>query len=473
MNGSLVGAGVQAILNLKPRFYWDAKRAQHAIGAAKAGAVPMDATVYETTAQASTAQWLILNSQKQWKFMTDDISTTAGKESCLGSVGAFYAGNANYHGGYTSSKYGYAVVAPTDAGQLAESGSVFPDVARDPDIATSRRQITLDTSLDVVNDCVIERSNSRSGAYVRTFQILVRHTDVLTPSASNFTMGWNDTADTRTTVAPTFRQLNDNTHWYVASIDVPAGGASTTGYLSVSAKADTGVWEIAFPQFFGNYTTMERVVRAGLCNTSTAREKYGVKTTTGEVCLAQTGWVAMSLVLPDRSIDNGHLDILGNSNYKSLGMLNLDCDTWRLRIAMSDAYEQVVVSLGDTSAVNFAFLNGLADWNDFQAMGLVAVWYHGNQHRYCSLFVNGMLCDSIADPAVWFPEITTPGIMHIGLNGEDGTMAESFISHVAYGMSRMHRSTARVLSRHMMRMARGGVPMSYVDPSGPPPVEYV
>ena len=453
MNGALVGVGAQVILNLKPRLYWEAIRAQHAVGPAKAGGA-IQTEVYETTSQASTAKWLTWNDSKQLTFMTDGIDTAAGKEKCLGSVGAFYASNTNYHGSYTTSKYNYAVVSPTSASQLTESGSEFPSIARDPDIATSRYAIYLDTSLDAVNDCVVERSQSRSATYARTFQLFVRSGDQTDPTGI-IELGFNETAGTRTTEAVHVRQISDD-GWYAVSIIVPSsGGGATAGYVSIKAVADTGSWEIAFPMFYGNYSSTERIVRAGMSNTSATREKYAVRTVSEEVCLSPSGWLAMSVVLPDRSVSNGYVDNSGTGDYGFRGLLNLDCGTWRLRVSMSNTYDHLVVTLGDTSSVNFAYLDCPSDWNDFQAMGIVATWYHANKSKYASLWVNGTLLDSIANPATWFPAYGPPGTMYIGISEVDGTLAESFISRVAYGTNRLHRTNARALSAHMRNMARG------------------
>jgi hypothetical protein len=456
MKGTLVGTGSQAILNLHPRLYWDARMAQQASGIDKSGGTSSQVEVFEATSQASSAQWLTMRNDKRMGFMRNGIDTTAGKNECLGSVGAFYVGTTNYFTAYTTTKYGFAVVTPTDPSQLTEDAADFPDIVRDPDIATSRYRIFLDTSIDAVNDCVIEKSQTRSATYVRTFQILVRNTDGFTTPDGVITLGWNATAGTRTTVATQFRYLGFN-GWYAASILVAAG--STAGYLSIKATADTDVWEIALPLWFTSTSSLERVTRSGLSAASGTRYHYGVRTVSPDnnVALKTSGWLAMSIVLPDRSVGNGHTDNLGNANYKFLGMFNLDCDTWRLRASMSDTYDQVVINLGDTSGTNFAFLNGPVDWNDFEALGIVATWFKSNESTFAVLYVNGVKLDSVQDPATWYPQdCAAGGLMTIGTTG---TIAETFISRVAYGDTRMHRSTAKMLSLHMKKLARGANPI--------------
>lgn len=451
MMGGLVGSGANAILRLRPRFYWDALRAQQAVGPAKAGGHVL-AEVYEATATASTAKWLTMNGHKQWKFMTDGIDTAAGKDRCLGSVGFFQKNTVNYQTSYTTSKYNYAVVAPTDAGQLTEDVAEFPSIARDPDIATSRYRVFLDSSLDAVNDCIVEKSQARSATYLRQFQVLVRGENGIEDPDGIVTLGWNATAGTRTTETPVFRSLGYD-GWWAASILV-AANASTTGYASISVLADSGKWEIAFPGFFNQYTGSERITRAGWPRTDT-RYQYAVRTTVAEMCLRPSGWLAMSVVLPDRSVSNGHTDNAGAANYKFLGLLNLDCDTWRLRVSMSDTYDRLVVSLGDTAGVNFAFLDGQTAWDDFAPMGIVAVWEQTNTSTYANLWINGERMDGVSDPATWYPETPTPGTMFIGISAEDGTPAECMISRVAYGTNRINRSTARALSARMRDLARG------------------
>lgn len=456
MTGALVGTGTQAILNLKPRFFWDAQDAMNAIGPAPGGA-PTAVTIYETTSQVSTSKWLTLDSDKRWRFMVDGIDTAAGMKRCLGSVGGFFADTTNYFTAYTTSKYGYAVVAPTVAAQLTEDAAEFPSIVRDGDIATSRYRIYLDTTQDAVNDLVVERSQTRSTTYTRTYQILVREPAQSDPNGV-VTLGYNTTAETRTTETTQFRSLGYD-GWYVASILVPSsGGGSTTGYMSIKATADTAIWEIALPLFFTSGSTPERITRAGLPNTSDARNKYALKTSSAELRLHPTGWMAMSVVLPDRSVSNGHTDNAGAANYRFLGMLNLDCATWRLRVSMSDTYDQVVVNLGDTSGTNFAFLNGPADWDDFSGLGIVVTWFSSNGSTFASMYINGVLMDSVQDPVTWYPTTVAPGTLYVGISEANGTIAESFISRVAYGTNRLHRSVARVLSSHMGRLARGGIP---------------
>jgi hypothetical protein len=454
MMGGLVGAGASAILRLRPRFYWDALRAQQAVGPAKAGG-PMLAEVYETASGASTAKWLIMNSHKQWTFMTDGIDTAAGKDRCLGSVGAFYMTNANYHVGYGTSKYNYAVVAPTDASQLSEDGADFPSIARDPDIATSRRRVYLDSSLDAVNDCVVEKSQARSATYLRQFQVLVRGESGTEDPAGIVTLGWNATAGTRATSTPVYRSLGYD-GWWALSILVP-NNASTTGYGSIAVVADNGKWEFAFPGFFNQYTGSERITRAGFGADS--RLEYAVRSSVAEVCLRPSGWLAMSVVLPDRSTDRGHTDNAGNANYRFLGMLNLDCDTWRLRVSMSDTYDRVVVTLGDTSGTNFAFLDGPTSWDDFAALGIVATWEEVNTDTQATLWVNGERLDGAFNPATWYPQTPTPGTLIIGNSATDGSPAECMISRVAYGTNRINRATARALSARMRDLARGANPL--------------
>lgn len=456
MMGGLVGAGASAILRLRPRVYWDAVRAQQAVGPAKAGG-PMLAEVYETTSTASTAKWLIMNSHKQWKFMVDDIDTAAGRNICLGSVGAFYKNNVNYQSSYGSAKYGYAVVAPTDASQLSEDGaSEFPSIARDPDIATSRYRVYLDSSLDAVNDCIVEKSQARSASYLRQFQVLVRGPSGTEDPDGIVTLGWNASAGTRATSTTLFRSLGYD-GWWAASILV-ASNVSTTGYASIAVVADSGKWEIAFPGFWNQYDGSERITRAGFTGTGAARYTYAVKTSVAEVCLRPSGWLAMSVVLPDRSVSNGHTDNTDAANYRFLGLLNLDCDTWRLRASMSDTYDHLAVSLGTTAGVNFAFLDGPTAWGDFAAMGIVATWEESNTSTHANLWINGEKLDSVSDPAAWFPQTPTPGTLIIGNSATDGSPAECMISRVAYGTNRLNRATARALSARMRDLARGANP---------------
>lgn len=445
------GVGLQKILSIcKPTFVWDSFRAGTCIGKGLEGTGRISLTLTDYDSQAANTLWNW--GDDRLVKMPSDTSTDLGKETVLGSCGEFYGGAiTNYHT-WTSSKMGYAVVSPTGGSSWLASGTDYPDVLKD---ATGTDHCLLayaDTSVDLVNDVVVERSLSRSSSYNRDFSVLIKSTTDVDP-VGNIELGWNISSGTRTTYVPRFRKL-PNSDWYIASIIVPFHATDISGYVSMKFKKSSGVWHTACPTFTNKYSEFEYITRFGKATTG-ARGKWDVHTTNSELKLKSCGWLAMSIVLPDRSVSNGHLDYSGAANYKLLGMFNLDCGTYRLRVSMSDTYDRLVVNMGTTSGVNFAFLDGPTDWNDFAAIGIVACWEINNGNMNATLYINGEKLDSVFNPSDWYPDDLTTGTAYIGIFGADGTPAESWISRVAYGTTQIHRSYARTLSNEMRKLCRG------------------
>jgi hypothetical protein len=450
MINSPSGVGLQKILSFcKPVFVWDALRAGRCIGKGTTGAGNLPLTLTDNDGEAANTLWN-WGDGKLIK-MPADTSTTLGQETVLGPCGEFYGGAiSNFHA-WTAAKMGYAVVAPTGASSWLASVSDYPDILSG---ATGTDHCLLayaDTSVDLVNDVVVEKSASRSASYLRDYSVLVKSTTGVDPTG-NVTLGWNSSSATRSTSTPRLRKL-PNSDWYIASLLVAAGSA-TPSYLSMKFKANTGVWHTACPTFTNKYIEFEYITRFGKATTGT-RGKWDVHTTNAELKIRSCGWLAMSIVLPDRSVSNGHLDYAGAANYKFLGMFNLSCGSYRVQVSMSNTYDQLVATLGTTSSSNFAYLNGLADWNDFAAIGLVIIWEINKGSKYATLYINGEKLDSVVDPINWFPDDLTNGTVYIGTDGVDGTPAEAWISRVAYGTNKIHRSYARSLSKAMEKLCRG------------------
>lgn len=459
---ALSGEGLQVLLNdAKPVFVWDALKAGRAIGTGAAGDGHMPLTMVDNDSETTAARWLRWTGT-QFEYMEDDLTNADWVERCLGPCGEFYGGSlGNYGLSWTTSKFGMAVVSPSTAGSWLESETVFADILKNPAVAWHDHVCYMDTDVDAVNDVVVEVARTRSTTYTRTFQVLVHNTDDDSP-VDSFEMGWNVDADTRTTVTPHFRKWRDS-EWWLASISI--GNGATTGYLSFKALASTGVWQLACPTGFNIYTEFEYVPRMRY-DPDNDVGKWDVHTTDAEVVLRPTGWLATSVVLPDRSlgIADPHTDYADAAEYKFLGLLNLDSGTYRLRLFMSNTNGRLVVSLGTTAGVNFAYLDGPTEWNDFHSIGIVATWEQNNGHNYATLFVNGNKLDSVADPGDWYPTDLAAGTFYIGTSGANGTPAESWISRVAYGTSHMHRSYARVLSYRMAQLARGGIVEAFPEP---------
>jgi hypothetical protein len=455
------GAGIQGLFaHAKPIFVWDAFRAGRAIGKGKDGSGRIPITITDNDARAS-GKW-VRWSDCRLEYMSNSSNHENGIETIFGPTGEFYGGYyKSYTFNWTSSKQGLAVVSPTSSSALVETNGVFPSILKNPNIGFHSYLTHLDTTISAVNDVVAERSCARSSTYNRCLGFFIRNTNSTSPSGL-VTLGWNTSSGTRSTSTTQVRQL-PGTDWYFISIVVIAN-ATTAGYASIKAAASSGVWQIACPVFYAIYSEFENISRFGLSHSADSeRGKFDAHTANAELQIRKTGWLAMSIILPDRGKGNGHLDFSGASNYKFLGMLNLDCGTNRLRVSMSDSNDYLIVSLGDTSGNNFAYLDsGTTYWNDFAPIGLVATWEINNNHKYASLFINGTKVDSIADPVSepisWYSDNNAPGTLYIGSSGADGTPAEAMIPRVAYSNTHMHRSYARKLSIQMRNwaMQRGG-----------------
>lgn len=444
------GVGIQSLYSkANPVFHWDAVRAGRSLGKDAAGAGNVAVTLTAQDAQAANTLW-VWGDNRLVK-MPSDTSTALGKETVLGPCGEFYGGAVTNYITWTSAKMGYAVVTPTGASSWLASGSDYPDILSGATGSDHCLLAYADTTVDLVNDVVVEKSSARSATYLRDFSVLIKSTTGVDPTG-NVTLGWNATSGTRTTSTPRLRKL-PNSDWYVASILV-ASNASTTGYSSMKFKANTGVWHTACPTFTNKYTEFEYITRFGKATTG-ARDKWELKTTNAEFVLRKEGWLAMSIVLPDRSVSNGHTDYAGSSNYKFCGMFNLDCGSYRLRVSMSDTYDHLVVNMGTTAGVNFAFLDGYSDWNDFAPMGVVVSWEVSNGNTYATLYINGVKMESVANPADWYPDDLAAGTIYVGTTTDDGTPAEAWISRVVYGTGHLHRSSARMLSKQMQKLCRG------------------
>lgn len=452
------GTALGALLNAaKPSFLWDATKAGTALGTGIAGDGNMLVTITNEDAQTITG-W----SHNIWDPSLNQIRTISldtDADKLLGPCGEFTEGLLTNSMGsvLATAKHGFAVVTPTVSGALIEHATDYPDILYNG--STWHCKVTqLDTTLDAVNAVVIEKSQARSSSFIRCFQLLIRNDNGVTSPDGNIELGWNTTAGTRTTSVPVFRQLPTSPvdrGWYSATIAVPLD-VVTAGYISVKAAADSGIWHIAYPQWYSKGASMERVTRlAGPVNSTDPRGQWQVHTTNAELRLGSAGWLAASFVLPDPSISNGHVDYTDAGNYKFLGMLNLDCGLYRMRLSMSDTYDHPVVSLGTTAGVNFAYLDFPTAWESFHAFGMVCMWEISNGSLYAILYVNGVKVDSAVDPIDWFPATLAPGTLYVGTSGAAGTSAEAWISRVAYGRNRIGRTQARILSRHLQKLARG------------------
>jgi len=449
MINNIQGPGIRSILDLKPQFYWDAFRAGRSSGLGIEGDGNLKITLVDNDSRPVTdvvTKWD--PGQERWH----GVTVTASPEGVLGPSGNFYDGYIlNSWSSWTSSYCGFAVVAPTPAGALYTNTGVYPDIifglthCDEPVCATD----------GAIEDVIVERSITLSATYRRVFQVLVKSEDGNDP-VGNVYVGINSSAGTRVISASTWiRPLPGLRGWYAVLLSAAAG--SGTRYVSISFKMNTGRWFYCAPMWFSTWSTMENVTRPPLMPAN-SRGGWYVTSTNSELIMRPEGWLAMSVVLPDRSVSNGHLDLSGAANYRFLGLLNLECvEGYRLRVSMSDTYDHLTVSMGTTVSSTIAFLDLTDDWNDFSGFGIVATWEISNGTRYVTLYCNGIKGDSVSSPADWWPDNLTPNQLFLGISASSGTLAECWIPRMAMGRQRIHRSVARTLSKKMYDLARGKI----------------
>ena len=453
------GAGWQRVLRAaRPTFAWDALRSNRALIAGQTGTSIPITVDFPTTDDPDTNPWCVWD-PGDGRFR--QVTKAGNPGEFIGAAGHFYDGYLrNYFPvAWADATLGFAVVTPTASGCLYQETGVSPDIV----IGTTHGDVTvLDTDEDATNDTIVERTVPKNGTYNRMLQVLVKSEDDLDP-ATYVKLGLNTTADTRTLSSSTWcRKLPGTRGWYAVMLG--AGTGTGNYYASIGITKETGRWFVAAPIWYSRYSTFENVTRnvvpvdAGPTTYKDAQWFIATNTAQDGPNLTACGWLAMSVVLPDRSVSNGHLDYSGAANYKFLGLLNTEDGTNRLRVSMSDTNDHLVVSIGTIAGVNGAYLDCSDDWLDFGAMGIVATWFVRDATYYAALYVNGQKLDSVAtaSPAAWFPQVATAwDKTYIGASGNDGTAAECWISRVAMGRSILHRARARALSAAMQQMARG------------------
>jgi hypothetical protein len=450
--GNIKGNSVSSVLNpYNPCFIWDPYSPEYALGDGYQGGGRVDFTVNDIDSISTSEEFSVWDAGNE-RFQ---ITTPSTKDNVLGSVGDFSDGTTEsfWSSPWSTTTLGFAVVSPTSSGMLVQD-SVPADIIVG---GTMPNRTYVDTT--EVDDTVIERSNARSATYRRCFQILVKSNDGLEPLTGNVLVGINASSGTRSTSASTwYRKLPGSRGWWAVMLTIEAG--TGTQYLSLKFKAGTGRWYIAAPMFYNAYSTFENIVHGPIpCYTgptSYARGQWNCYTKTSEFAISPAGWLAMSMVLPDRSISNGHLTYAGDAEYGFSGMFSWISSTYRIRMIMSDSLNHPVIQLDD-GGVSFAYLDFGENWQDFEKIGLVVTWGTSNGSNYASLYINGKKIDSVVDAINWFPQNLAASTIYIGSDGLDGAAADCWIPRLAIGRRPMHRSTARVLSLKMRDFARTGV----------------
>lgn len=438
----------------QPTFVWDPLRAR-ASGLGLEGNGDFKFTLTDEDAIPTTEPFCVWDSGNE-RFKV--VTPASNPSEIFGSAGYFSDGyiQQRWSATWDSINLGFAVTYPTPAGALYQETGVQADIVSG---ATLGDLTVIDTTVDTELDSVIERSNVGSTGFTRVVQILVKSEDGTSP-VGIVTLGTNTTAGTRTTSASTWcRKLPGSRGWWAVMLTAPL---VTPVYITIKVTANTGRWFLACPLFYNKWTTSENITRAPIPvitgPTVYRRGLWYMTSTNAEVTLKPTGWLAMSVVLPDPSVSNGHLDYAGTGSYKIAYLLHLDCGLYRLRVTMSDTYDHLVVSLGTTAGVNFAFLDCPSNWEGYAAMGIVATWEISNGSTYATLYVNGIKQDSVANPVDWYPTGLSASTLWVGtVPGGGNSSSDCYISKIAMGRKTLRRKDARVLSVYMRDIARGQI----------------
>jgi len=431
----------------KPSLIWSPYRAARAVGNGMQGGGRVDMTIQNIDTSTNTHEFSVWHDGKERFEIKTEL---ANPEEVLGSVGDFSDGYVqNYWStSWSTANLGFGVIAPTTAGVLGQTGSI-------PDIISGSHGNTTYVDTDEGQDSVIEKSNTRSASYIRVFQVLIKSEEGHSPDSGNVEIGLNTSAGTRTVTGNTwYRQLPGSGDWY-AVIDQMAAGSGTI-YISIKFKQGTGRWYVACPTWYSAFSTFENITRGPIPGgLSYRRGQYGVYTTNSEFKLSPSGWLGMSISLPDRSDANGHLDYAGASGYGFMGLMSWQSGNFRIRTIMSSSLNHLAVQM-DESTVSFAYLDFGDDWDDFEQIGMVVTWGISGGQNYAYLYVNGRKVDAEASVANWYPQTLADASVYIGTNGSGGSAADCWISKLALGKQPLDRNFARTLSTYFKETAKGG-----------------
>jgi hypothetical protein len=440
---STSGIGLSKFLeSCRPSFVWDPYRPTHSYRG-------VDFTVEDIDVIGNEPFTVWDSSNERFKF----VYPSTQPNEVLGSIGDFSDGKVQswWSSYWTSANLGFSVSNGTPAGYLGQLAGTAPDIL---DTILSMDVTYVDT--DESNDSFIERSQNRSATYARVLQVLVKSVDSHS-AVDNVEIGFNTSAGTGTTSSDTWSvALPGSRGWYAVMFLCPTGGSPI--YVTMKFKVGTGRWLLAAPSFYSQWSTMENIVRAPMPKfdaTYYNRGQYQVLTTNEEFAIPVSGWLAQSIILPDRSISNGHLDYSGAAAQSFAGMFSWLSGTYRIRTIMSSSSYHLGVQL-DNGGTSFAYLDLGDDWVDFEKIGLVVTWGISNGSEFANLYVNGKKYDAVFGPSDWFPNNLAASTIYIGADGDGGAAADCWINKVALGRKPLHRSKARELSLYMRNSIRTG-----------------
>jgi len=460
------GSNLYSLLRqYKASFIWDPVHPTLALGAGSQGSSGVECTLQDIDSVTGNEPYCVWSSAND-RFEVIYPDTTPDK--ILGDIGEFSDGKytSYWWAQWDATNLGFSVTSPTTSGALGQVTGTSPDIY----YHTSMPDVTYVETDGEAQDAVIERSQSKSSTWDRTFQIFVKSLDGEDPTGK-VKVGFNSSAGTRT-VADTVwcRQLPGSRDWWAIISHCPSDGVTTTNYITMSFAQNTGRWYLAAPNWYNTYSTFENIVRSPVPRIDSnyySRGQHSVYTTNLDFAIPVSGWLAMSMILPDKSVSQGHQHYDGTSEYNFAGIYSWASGYYTLRAYMSSTHNEVrfILDYDDGVTSDIVFALGIGNnWNEFEAVGIVLTWGISIGSEFAYLYVNGEKEASVFGRAYWMSQNLSPSAIYIGSDGSGGSAADLWIPRFAIGRSPLHRTQARILSAKMRQYTRTGNtgPMSQI-----------
>lgn len=452
------GSNLYSILReYKASFIWDPFHPTLGLGAGLQGSSGVECTVQDIDSVTGNEPYCVWDSAND-RFEVIYPDTTPDK--ILGDVGEFSDGKytSYWWAQWDATNLGFSVTAPTSAGALGQVTGTSPDIY----YHTSMPDVTYVDTDGEAQDSVIERSQSKSATYDRTFQIFVKSLDGEDPTGK-VKVGFNGSAGTRTVTDTVWcRQLPGSRNWWAIISHCPSN-IVTTNYITMSFAQNTGRWYLAAPNWYNTYSTFENIVRSPIPRIDSnyySRGQHTVYNTNLDFAIPKSGWLAMSMILPDRGITQGHQHYDGTSEYNFAGVYSWSSIPITLRAYMSSSYNRItfVLDYNDYAGTTDTLfvLNIGDDWNEFEAVGIVLTWGISNGYTWAYLYRNGEKQGGSFKHLLWIDDDLSPSSIYIGSDGSPGSAADLWIPRFAIGRSPLHRGQARILSAKMRQYTRTG-----------------
>lgn len=457
---SFVGSNLYSTLReCKASFIWDPVRPTSALGAGLEGSSRVACTLQDIDSVGGNEPFCVWDSGND-RFEVIYPATTPDK--ILGSVGEFSDGKytSYWFAQWSATNLGFSVSSPTTVGALGQVTGTSPDIY----YHTSMPDVTYVDTNGEAQDAVIERSQSKSATYGRTFQIFVKSLDGEDPTGK-VKVGFNGSAGTRSVTDTVWcRQLPGSRGWW-AIISYCPSNIVTTNYITMSFTKDTGRWYLTAPNWYNTYSTFENIVRSPIPRIDTNyynRGQYSVYNTNLDFAIPVSGWIAVCMIMPDRSVSEGHQNYSGVGDYGFGGIFNWTSGDNTIRAYMSDSLDRHNFVIEWDNGITSGTISSLSlpypKWNDFESISFALTWGISNGSNYTYMYMNGSKAHSTYSVSPWISSDNPSSSLYIGSDGPGGAAADIWIPRFAMGRSPLHRAQARILSLKMRQYTRTGEP---------------